>query len=286
MPDGRHVPPHEAKVSIFDRSFLFGDSVYETLRTYGGKPFAMTRHLDRMDRSMARIELVPAIARAELERRIAETHRASGNAESYLRIVVSRGVGRFGLGPGLASTGETWIVCRPYEAPPAAAYKKGIAIVIAKVVRNPREGLDPAIKSGNYLNSIQAMIEARHAGADDAVMLNAAGHVTEATTSNVFAVISGALATPPLSAGILDGVTRHYAIDAARAAGLFCEEKDLAAGELRSADEIFVTSTLKEVLPVSRIDGLEKPVGPITTRMRELVSTRIRAALAEEWGQS
>ena len=273
-PDGRFVPPAEAKVSIFDRGFLFGDSVYETLRTYGGKPFALTRHLDRMERSMARIALKPAIPRDEIERRIRETHARSGNAESYLRVVVSRGVGAFGLGPGIDNPGETWIIGRAYEPPPDRPY----SIVIAKVQRNARDGLDPAIKSGNYLNSIQAMIEARAAGADDAVMLNAAGNVTEATTSTIWMVANGVAITPPLSAGILEGVTRHYALDC----GGPVAERDFGPGDLRGAEEVFITSTLKEVLPVSRVDGIEKPIGPVTRRMRELVSARIQRALVEE----
>ncbi len=277
-PDGRFVPPGEAKVSIFDRSFLFGDSIYETLRTYGGKPFAMKRHLDRMERSMARIAMKPAIPRAELERRLRETHERSGNADSYLRIVVSRGVGAFGLGPGIDNPGGSWIICRPFEPHPEKPY----SIVIAKVVRNPREGLDPAIKSGNYLNSIQAMIEARAAGADDAVMLNAAGHVTELTTSTIYLVANGTIVTPPLTAGILDGVTRQLAIEAAREGGIPCEERDVGPGELRGAEEVFLTSTLKEVLPITRVDGIDKPAGPVTTRMRALLSARIQRALQEE----
>lgn len=277
-PDGRFVPPAEAKVSIFDRSFLFGDSVYETLRTYGGKPFALTRHLDRMERSMERLAMRNAIPRTEVERRIAEAHAKSGNAESYLRVVVSRGVGSFGLGPGIDNPGETWIIARPYEPPPEKPY----TIVIAKVVRNPREGLDPAIKSGNYLNSIQAMIEARRAGADDAVMLNAAGNATEATTATIWMVSGGTIVTPPVSAGILEGITRHYLLDAAREAGLPCEERDFGPDALRRADEVFITSTLKEVLPVAAVDGIPKPLGPVTTRARALLSARIRRALAEE----
>ncbi len=283
--DGRIVPPEQAWVPIFDRSFLYGDSVYETLRTYAGRLFALGPHLDRMWRSMERIRLAPPLDRAGVERRVRETLDVAGNAESYVRIVVTRGTGEFGLAAGLASPGSLYVIVREFRPVDPAVYERGIRLRIAATRRLPRASLDPAIKSGNYLNSILAMIEAREAGDDDAVMLNVDGFATEATTSSLFAVLDGVLATPPLSAGILEGVTRRVALDAAREAGIPAVELNLAADDLRRADELFLTSTLKEVVPVRTLDGAPTRTaapGPVTARMRGLVSARIRALLPGE----
>lgn len=280
--DGRIVPPEEATVSIFDRSFLFGDSAYETIRTYGGKPFALDRHLARLRATLAGLRLRIAADDAAITRRIADTIAATSNAECYVRIVVSRGVGAFGLQAGLDTPGVVYLIVRPFEPLSDAAYAKGLSVVLAKTRRNHRTALDPALKTGNYLNNLLAMIEAKDAGADDALLLNHEGFLTEATTSNVFLVRGDALVTPPLAAGILEGVTRHYALDAARAAGMRVEERDVSVSELRGADELFLTSTLKEVVPVRTLDGapMRAPApGPVTTRMRGLLSERIRRAL-------
>jgi branched-chain amino acid aminotransferase len=280
--DGKIVPPEEAKVSIFDRSFLFGDSVYETLRTYGGRPFALPRHLDRLEASAGRLR-VGLPPRGEIERRVMETLGAAANDESYVRVVVSRGETGFGLGAGIDAPGRVYVIVRPYEPPPPEALAKGIAVVVARTRRNPPSALDPAIKTGNYLNSILAMIEAKDAGADDAVLLNLDGFVTEATTSTLFAVLGGVLVTAPLSAGILEGVTRHYALIAAKDAGLTVAVRDFTAAELRAAEEAFLASTLKEVLPIRTIDGqpTKRPApGPVTARMREALSKTIAAAHA------
>lgn len=280
MPDGSIVPPERATVSVFDRSFLFGDSVYETLRTYDGRPFAMGTHLKRMRASLARLRLRLDLDDGEVVRRIEETIAAAGNPESYVRPIISRGVGAFGLPQGLDTPGELYVIVRPLDPLSPEAYARGIAVIVPKVRRNPPEALDPALKTGNYLNGILAMIEAREAGADDAVMLNVHGNVTEASTANLFAVFDGVLTTPPLHAGILEGVTRGIALEAARAAGIPAIERDFDADEFRGADEAFVTSTLKEVLPIRTVDGepLRAPApGPLATRLRALVSERILA---------
>lgn len=280
--DGRIVPPEEATVSVFDRSFLFGDSAYETIRTYGGKPFALDRHLARLRGTLSGMRLRIAASDAEITRRIEDTIAATGNPECYVRVVVSRGVGAFGLQAGIDTPGVVYVIVRPYEALSETAYSAGVSVVLAKTRRNHRSALDPALKTGNYLNNLLAMIEAKDAGADDALLLNHEGFITEATTSNVFLATGDVLVTPPLTAGILEGVTRHYALDAARAAGLRVEERDVSPAELRAADELFLTSTLKEVLPVRTLDGAPTRVpapGPVTTRMRDLLSERIRRAL-------
>jgi branched-chain amino acid aminotransferase len=277
--DGRLVPPEEAFVPVLDRGFLYGDSVYEVVRTYRGRVFELGRHLDRMDRSAAGIALqLPP--RERIERELSRTLQASGNAESYARIVVTRGEGKFGLAPHLA-TGQPRliVVVRPLEPPPPEAYERGLRMAIAVTRRNPREVLDPALKTGNYLNSVLALREAHEAGADDALLLDLRGHVTEGSSSNVFFVQEGVVVTPPLQVGILHGVTRGIVIELARGEGLIVREEPHGPEALAAADEVFVTSTIREVLAVTSLvllaGGGQSPVrtvadgkpGPITRRL-------------------
>jgi branched-chain amino acid aminotransferase len=251
--DGRLVPPEEAFVPVLDRGFLYGDSVYEVVRTYRGKVFELGRHLDRMDRSAAGIALqLPP--RERIERELLRTLQASGNAESYARIVVTRGEGKFGLAPHLATgPGRMIVVVRPLEPPPAEAYERGLRMAVAVTRRNPPQALDPALKTGNYLNSVLALREAHEAGADDALLLDLRGHVTEGSSSNVFFVQDGVLVTPPLQVGILHGVTRGIVIELARAEGLIVREEPHGPEALAAADEVFVTSTIREVLAVTTL---------------------------------
>lgn len=276
--DGQILPPGEAKVSVMDRSFLFGDSVYETMRTYGGTLFAFDEHMERMYASARALRLNIPIDREQMRTRCEETIEAAGNEETYCRIVVSRGEGAYGLAGGLDAPGRVVIIVRPYEPVDPELYEKGIDVIVAKVRRNPPEALDPAIKSGNYLNNILAAIEAKEAGAFDAVLLNTDGNVAEGTTNTIFCVRDGVVLTPPLSAGILEGVTRSLTLAAAASAGIDAREQDFTPDELRTADEAFITSTLKEILPVVRVDdhtlGNGKP-GPITRNLATLLHQHI-----------
>ena len=264
---------------VLDRGFLYGDSVYEVVRTYGGKPFELERHLRRMERTAERIglELPP---RAEIELQLARTLEAAGNPESYARIVVTRGEGQFGLAPQLARGQHRLIVIvRPLQTPPEAQYARGLQMAIAKTRRNSPLALDPALKTGNYLNNILALREAVDAGADDAILLDLSGRVTEGTTSNVFFVQRGVLVTPPLSLGMLEGVTRALFIEIARAEGLILREEPHGPEALAAADEVFMTSTLREAMPVTSLLFLDSPgeqvrrvgegaPGPIAKRLR------------------
>jgi len=276
--EGRLVPPEQAVVPVLDRGFLYGDSVYEVVRTYGGRVFELGRHLARMERSAARIGLtLPPRARIETE--LERTLQAAGNAESYARIVVTRGEGRFGLAPHLAEgLNRLIVIVRPLEPPAAEQYERGLQLAIARIRRNPPQALDPALKTGNYLNSALALRESHAAGADDALLLDLKGQVTEASTSNVFFVHAGAVVTPPLALGMLEGVTRGLVIEAARGDGLSVREESHGPDAFAEADEAFVTSTIREVMAVTSLVFLEggkqdrrsigggKP-GPITRRL-------------------
>jgi branched-chain amino acid aminotransferase len=276
--EGRLVPPEQALVPVLDRGFLYGDSVYEVVRTYAGRPFELDRHLLRMEKTAERIGLsLPP--RETLLRELQRTLDAAGNAESYARIVVTRGEGQFGLSPHLAPGHRLVIIVRPLQQPPEEQYERGLRMAIAKTRRNPPQCLDPALKTGNYLNNILALREAHDAGADDAILLDLSGRVTEATTSNVFFVQHGVLVTPPLRLGMLEGVTRAVFVEIARAEGLILREEPHGPEALAAADEVFMTSTLREAMPVTSLVFLEshgeqvrtvadgKP-GPLSRRLR------------------
>jgi len=276
--EGRLVPPEQAFVPVMDRGFLYGDSVYEVVRTYGGRVFELGRHLDRMERSAARIGLsLPPRARIESE--LFRTIDAAGNAESYARIIVTRGEGQFGLSPHLAEGLNRLIfMVRPLELPAPEQYERGLQMAVTRTRRNPPQALDPALKTGNYLNSALALRESHAAGADDALLLDLRGQVTEASTSNVFFVQDGVVVTPPLVLGMLEGVTRGLVIEIARGEGLLVREEPHGPEALAAADEVFVTSTIREAMAVTSLlllDG-EKPdrrvvaggkPGPITRRL-------------------
>jgi branched-chain amino acid aminotransferase len=277
--EGKLLPPEEATVPVLDRGFLYGDSVYEVVRTYGGRPFELLRHLQRMERTADRLGLTLP-PREHVERELARTLAASGNPESYARIVVTRGEGEFGLAPQHAAGQHRLIVIvRPLAVPLEEQYARGLQMAIAKTRRNPPESLDPALKTGNYLNNILALREAVDAGADDAILLDLSGRVTEGTTSNVFFVQRGVLVTPPLRLGMLEGVTRGLVIEIARGEGLMVREEPHGPEALAAADEVFVSSTIREVMPVTSLVFLEssgeqrRPVGggkpgPVAQRLR------------------
>jgi len=270
--DGRVLPGAEASVSVFDNGFAFGDSVYETLRTYGGRPFALRRHLRRLRASAARLGFTIPQSDDELRGRIEALLAAAANPESYLRLIVSRGRGDLSyhfervVGPTVV------IVARALEPFPEAARRDGIAVALVGVRRNHPRALDPAIKSSNLLNNVLATREAQARGAQEALLLNAEGRLAEGAGSNVFLVKAGELLTPSLAAGLLAGITRELVLEIAPRLGVAARETDLGEADLRGADELFVTSTLKEVMPVSRLDGAavaDGRPGPLTRRLQD-----------------
>jgi len=288
--DGLLGPPGEARISVFDRGFLYGDSVYEVVRTYRGHPFELAAHLRRLAHSAERIGLE---LRWEARRTAAELLRtleaargedppdpaaAPWNAgERYARIVMTRGAGEIGLDPALAVDPKAIVIVQPLRAPPLAAYREGVKVCVVGVEHVPPQAVDPTAKTGNYLSHVLALREARAQGAHEALMLDRDGFATEGTTSNVFAVRGGAVLTPPLGAGILEGVTRGIVLGLARDLGAPVREEPLRPRHLDEAEEIFVTSTAREVLPVTRLG--DRPVGggrpgPVTSRLHAAYRAR------------
>lgn len=268
--NGLVTPGDEARVSVFDDGFLFGDGVYETLRTYGGRLLHLDRHLLRLRASAARLGIGVPLDDETWRHRAEDLLRQAGNAESYLRIVLSRGVGDASYGRERPSGPTVVLIVKPLDPWPVACHADGVDVAVVSTRRNHRDCLDPAIKSSSLLNSVLAIREARARGAFEAVLLNLAGEVAEGSSSNLFLARGGGLRTPPLSAGILPGVTRGLVLEIARSLGLAAEEGTLRAVDLLAADEVFITSTLKEVMPVRSVDG--RPVGngrpgPLTLRL-------------------
>jgi branched-chain amino acid aminotransferase len=270
--DGAIVEPEAAKVSVFDRGFLYGDSVYETIGSAYGRLFALDEHLDRLARSAERIGLaVPP--RATIERAIVDTVAAAGNAESRVRVMLTRGIGKLDLDPAAASDPRLIVIVFPLGGPTAEMYERGVTVGIVSITRNSPRAIDPAVKSGNYLNNVLALGEARRRwGAHEAILCAGDGSIAEGASSNVFAVIGGEVRTPPTEVGILDGITRGKVIALCKAVGLPVAERRITPEELRGADEVFLTSATRAVLPVTRID--DRPVangvpGPLTRRLVE-----------------
>ena len=267
--DGVIVPEAEARISVLDRGFLFGDSIYEVVRTAADVPFGWAEHFARLRLSAAAMRMELDLDDAELARRVAATLAAAGHGDSYVRIVVTRGTGEApNIDLAYATGAPTWVVMVRPLAPMSG---KPARLALVERLRNDRRALDPATKSGNYLNSVLGLAEAKAMGATDCVMLNTQGHVTEASTSNVFALIDGAWCTPPLESGILAGVTRSLLLDFLRNRHDDVIERNLSADDLRGAEEIFLSSTLRDVGPVTHLDGRALHEGEAGPRSMQLL---------------
>jgi branched-chain amino acid aminotransferase len=270
--NGRITPLDEAQVPVLDNGFLFGDSVYEVLRTYGGRPFESGRHFRRMRASAQRLGIPLPVSDDELLDRIRALLARGGDVESYVRIVVSRGVGDSSY-ESPAIVGPTVVMIqKELPRPPERHYTEGIRVCVVDTRRNHPRSLDPAIKSSNLLNNILALREARARGAEEPVLTNLEGCVAEGASTNVFAARDGALATPPLSTGILGGITREVVLELAASLEIPAREASLVPDDLRGADEVFLSSTTREVMPVRQVDdtviGGGSP-GPLTRRLME-----------------
>jgi len=258
--NGRVGSPEDVTLKVTDNGFVFGDSAYETLRTYGGRPFELDRHLRRLRRSIGLLGFELGTSDDEIKARIDSCLSFAGNAESYLRVIVSRGVGDMSYRFERIPEPTIAMYAKPLEPSSEALYQKGAAASIVSIRRNPVEALNPAIKASNLLNNALATREAYAKGAFEAILLNTRDEVAEGAGSNVFIVKNGILLTPPLSCGLLAGITRELVIEIAAAIGVPFEERVLHADDLRTADELFITSTLKELAPMVTLDGT--PIGP------------------------
>jgi len=268
--DGKFYSERDAKVSVFDHGLLYGDGVFEGIRAYNGRVFKLKEHIDRLYSSAHALLLNIPMTQAQLCQATVDTVKANKLKDSYIRLVVTRGVGTLGLNPKSCKQPSIIIIAGKIQVYPPELYARGMDIVTVPTVRNLHSAVNPAIKSLNYLNNILAKIEANNAGVEEAVMLNSEGYVAEGTADNLFIVKNGELYTPPLSAGALYGITRATVIELAQQACVKVCEPNLTRYDLFNADECFVTGTGAEIMPVVKIDGRAigngKP-GPLTKRL-------------------
>jgi branched-chain amino acid aminotransferase len=267
--NGEIMAASRARISVFDRGFLFGDGIYETLRTYRKKPFLIERHLQRLEVSARMLYLELPLSLEEISAQIQRTIEATNNSECYIRVIVTRGMGKLGLDINSASASTFVILVMPLEPLPREAYERGVKVSLVKIRRNDVTALNPKIKSSNLLNNVLAYAEAKNHQAFEGILCNMAGNIAEGTGSNVFIVREGLLKTPPPGAGLLEGVTRALTIDLAVAEKINVQEVNFTPDEMLQADECFITSTTKEIVPVSRIDDqtMERVPGPVTKRL-------------------
>ncbi|MEY3032573.1 MAG: branched-chain-amino-acid transaminase [Planctomycetia bacterium] len=268
----RLVPEAEARISVFDHGLLYGDGVFEGLRSYAGRVFRLDAHLDRLWASARAICLEIPLAKEALAKAVIDTLAANGLEDGYIRLIVTRGAGTLGLDPNRCSNPQVIIIADTISLYPQEFYDQGLRIVTAATQRIQPAALSPRIKSLNYLNNIMAKLEGLRAGCVEALMLNHKGEVAECTGDNVFVVRSGRLLTPPPDAGILEGITRNAVMELAHAAGIDCREATLTRHDLYTADECFLTGTAAEVIPVVDIDGRaigSGVPGPVTSRLKD-----------------
>ena len=277
--DGKLVDKADAKISVYDHGLLYGDGVFEGIRVYNGKIFECDVHVRRLYDSAKAVRLKIPIGPAELKKVMEETVKANGFNECYIRVVVTRGVGSLGIDPNKCANPSLIVIADLIQVYPKEMFEKGIAVITASTLRMHPSALSPRIKSLNYLNNILARIEANDAGVSDAIMLNQEGNVSEATVQNVFIVRDGQVATPTTHDGILEGVTRKVMIDLCQKMGISCVEKSIQKLDLYIADEMFLTGTGGEVMPVTKIDGRQignGEVGAITKKLKEAFHKRTR----------
>jgi branched-chain amino acid aminotransferase len=253
--NGKLYPKDEAKVSVFDHGLLYGDGVFEGIRCYNGNVFKLSEHIDRLYDSAKAISMEIKLTRDELKDAVINTLKANNLKDSYIRLVVTRGVGKLGLNPFLCSESQVIIITDFIQLYSEELYEKGLDAIIVPTIRNHSAALNPNVKSLNYLNNIMAKIECINAGATEGLMLNKDGYVAEGTGDNIFIVKDEEILTPPTTAGILIGITRNVVIELANEAGTTVKEEQLTRDDLYNADECFLTGTAAEIIPVVKLDG-------------------------------
>ncbi|MDX2175738.1 MAG: branched-chain-amino-acid transaminase [Candidatus Sumerlaeia bacterium] len=276
--DGQYLSREDAKISVFDHAILYGDGVFEGTRVYSGNIFRLGQHLDRLYDSAKAILLRIPVERAALEAAHVETVRRNGFKDCYIRTVVTRGVGDLGIDPKKSKESSLFIIADKIALYPAELYSTGIAVVTASTRRVGPDNFSPRVKSLNYLNNVLAKIEANNAGANDALMLDRNGYIVEATAANVFTVKDGLLRTPPLYQGALPGITRRTVLEIAAALGIAHREERLTQYDCYVADEMFLTGTGAEIMPVTKLDGRvigNGSAGPVMKRLLEDFRRRV-----------
>ncbi len=274
--NGELVPSAEARISVFDHGLLYGDGVFEGIRAYHGRVLKLRTHLKRLYNSARYIGLKIPYRPDQLGQALRDTLEANDKTDGYVRLCVTRGVGTLGLNPYRCDEPTTFIIVDNIALYPQAMYEHGMAVITASTIRNHPEALSPRVKSMNYLNNIMAKIEAINAGVAEAIMVNHLGFVSECTAENLFLVRrngeTAGLITPSLNAGILEGITRNLVIELAEQAGYEVRQTDVSRYDVYSADEMFLTGTAAEVLPVTKVDARpigDGKVGPVTRQMIE-----------------
>ncbi|MEM9185435.1 MAG: branched-chain-amino-acid transaminase [Planctomycetota bacterium] len=278
--NGQLVPAEQASVSVFDHGLLYGDGVFEGLRIYSGKVFRLGQHLERLYDSAKAIWLEVPMTVEAMTQAVVDTVAANDLIDGYIRLIVTRGAGTLGLDPRKCSDPQVIIIADTIALYPPEYYEHGLEIITSSVIRNHPAALSPRIKSLNYLNNILAKIEGIQAGCIEALMLNHKGEVAECTGDNLFLVSKGRLLTPPLDAGILAGVTREAVMELAVDAGIETREAPLTKHDIYIADEVFLTGSAAEVVPVVKVDsrviGDGKP-GPTTNLLKQRFVELVRA---------
>ncbi len=276
---GKLYDKADAKISVFDHGLLYGDGIFEGIRSYAGRVFRLDQHVDRLYDSAKAIHLVIPMTPADMARAVVDTLAANKLVDAYIRLIVTRGSGSLGLDPRKTTDPQIIIITDSISLYPPELYEHGLKIVTAGTMRNHPSALNPRVKSLNYLNSILAKIEGTNAGCLEALMLNHKGEVAECTGDNIFLVRRGELHTPSIDAGILEGITRDAVIELARAAGITVVERTMDRHDVYTADECFLTGTAAEVIPVVECDarpiGTGKP-GPITKDLLERFHKLVR----------
>lgn len=252
--DGKFVDSQDAKISVFDHGFLYGDGIFEGIRSYNGRVFKLKEHIDRLYESANAILLKIEVSRREMMDIVLETVRRNNLTDSYIRLVVSRGTGDLGLDPQKCHKSEIFCIAGTITLFPQSILDNGLEVITAATRRNSNSALSPRIKSLNYLNNILAKIEANRAGVMEAIILNQEGYVSEGTGDNIFLVKNGVLITPPAYVGILQGITRDTVLDIAKEEGISAKEELFTTLDVYNADECFLTGTAAELIPVVKAD--------------------------------
>jgi branched-chain amino acid aminotransferase len=279
--DERH-----AAVSVFDHGFLYGEGIYETLRTYNSQPFLFARHMRRLRNSARMLDLPVPLTDDEMAARCRDTMKAAalGSSEAYIRILVTRGVGELSYDPASCQHPTVVVIVKPEAGPGPEVFERGVEVALVPIIRNHPGSVNPLIKSNNLLNNALAMQEAFRRGAFEGVMRNYRGELAECTTANLFIVTQGAALTPPLDAGLLAGITREYLFEVAEETGVAMREQVLRDEDLFGADEAFLTSTTREVIPIVQVDGRRigsGVPGPVTRTLLDGYRRRAHALTRE-----
>ena len=252
--NGKIVNEEDAKISILDRGFLYGDSIYEVTDAIDGVPIFLEEHLDRLWISANKINLEINYLRSEIRHELQKCLEALNTKRAYIRIIITRGVGDITLSTKEATSNNLVIITSEMKDNPSWWYDQGVEVIIANTRRTAKETVDPSVKSGNYLNNVMAYNEAVKRGAFDAIMLNQQGNVTEGTTSNIWVIKDGVFMTPPLKSGLLGGITRAKVIEILKSHSISFEEKLMTENDLKTADEMFLSSSTRRLIPIIKVD--------------------------------